>query len=93
MVELPLDDAPSDVTAAAEGAGSGHIIYLTKGGCHLAAIVPVEIAGALELMGREAFLELVEDFADVEAARDALADAWDATPWEGVKAEAGGLVG
>jgi hypothetical protein len=93
MGELPLDDAPSEVTEAAEDAASGQIVYLTEDGRQFAAIVPVEIAVALERLGREAFLELVEDFADVEVARDALAEAWDATPWEGVKAEAGGLAG
>jgi hypothetical protein len=93
MRELPLDDAPSEMTAAAEDAASGQIVYLTENGRQLAAIVPVEITAVLERFGREAFLELVEDIADVAVAREALAEARDAVPWEGLKAEAGGLAG
>jgi hypothetical protein len=93
MRELPLDDAPSEVTAAAEDAAGGQVVYLTEDGRQRAAIVPVEIAVVLDFMGREAFLELVEDFADVAAARGALAEAAEPVPWEEVKAEAKGLVG
>jgi hypothetical protein len=93
MRELPLADVPCQVTIAAEDAATGQITYLTEDGRQLAAIVPVEIAVVLERLGHKAFLQLVEDFADVEAARDALAETWDAVPWEGLKAEAGGFAG
>jgi hypothetical protein len=42
MSELPLDDAPGDVTAAAHNASRGHVVYLTEHGERLAVIVPAE---------------------------------------------------
>jgi hypothetical protein len=91
--ERPLDDVPSEVTTAAEDAASGQLVYLTEDGRQLAAIVPVEVALELERRGLDAFLEFLEDFADAEAARDALAEAAEPVPWEEVKAEAEGLIG
>ncbi|HTT54632.1 MAG TPA: hypothetical protein VMH35_24840 [Streptosporangiaceae bacterium] len=71
MSELPLDDGP-DVTAAARDAARGHVVYLTEHGERLAAIVPAEFAAVLEGMSPEQAQELLEDLADVAAARRAL---------------------
>lgn len=49
-------------------------MYLTEHGQRLAAIVPAELAAELESLSPEAFRELVEDFADSQAAREALAE-------------------
>jgi antitoxin (DNA-binding transcriptional repressor) of toxin-antitoxin stability system len=88
MSELPLDEVPSEVTAAARDAARGQVVYLTEHGRRLAAIVPAEIAAEMERMPPEAFRELVEDFADAAAARQALAEGDEPVPWEQVKAEA-----
>jgi hypothetical protein len=88
MSEFPLDDVPSEVTAAARDAARGQVVYLTKDGQRLAAIVPAEIAAEMESMPPEAFRELLEAFADAEAARQALAEGGEPVPWEQVKAEA-----
>ena len=74
MSEIPLDEAPGDVTAAAHDAARGQVVYLTEHGHRLAAIVPAEIAAEIENMSPEAFRELLEDFADAQAAREALAE-------------------
>ena len=74
MSEIPLDEASGEVTAAAHDAARGQVIYLTENGQRLAAIVPAEIAAEMESMSPEAFLELLEDFADAQAAREALAE-------------------
>ncbi len=57
-------------------------------GHRLAAIISPEIAAEMESMSPEAFRELLENFADVEAARQALAEGGEPVPWEQVKAEA-----
>jgi len=88
MSEFPLDEVPSGVTAAARDAARGQVVYLTKDGQRLAAIVPAEIAAEMESMPPEAFRELLEAFADAEAARQALAEGGEPVPWEQVKAEA-----
>jgi hypothetical protein len=64
------------------------VVYLTEHGERLAAIVPAELAAELENLTPEAFRELLEDFADAEAARQALAEGGEPVPWEQVKAEA-----
>lgn len=74
MSEIPLDEAPGDVTAAAHDAARGQVVYLTEHGHRLAAIVPAEVAAEMESMSPEAFRELLEDFADAQAAREALAE-------------------
>ena len=61
---------------------------LTEHGQRLAAIVPAELAAEREHLSPEAFRELLEDFADAEAARQALAEGGEPVPWEQVKAEA-----
>jgi hypothetical protein len=74
MSELSLDLAAGDVTAAAHDAAGGHVVYLTQHGQRLAAIVPAAVAAELEKLTPEQFRELLEDFADAEAAREALAE-------------------
>jgi antitoxin (DNA-binding transcriptional repressor) of toxin-antitoxin stability system len=88
MSEIPLDEAPSEVSVAAHDAAHGQVVYLTEHGQRLAAIVPAEIAAEMESMAPEAFLEMLEDFADAHAARQALAEGGAPVPWEQVKAEA-----
>ena len=47
---------------------------LTEHGERLAAIVPAELAAELESLTPEQLRELLEDFADAEAARESLAE-------------------
>jgi antitoxin (DNA-binding transcriptional repressor) of toxin-antitoxin stability system len=70
MSEIPLDEASREVSDAAHDAARGQVVYLTEHGVRLAAIVPAE----LEHLTPEAFRELVEEFADVQAARESLAE-------------------
>jgi antitoxin (DNA-binding transcriptional repressor) of toxin-antitoxin stability system len=74
MSEIPLDEVPRDVSDAAHDAARGRVVYLTEHGARLAAIVPAELAAELEHLTPEAFRELVEEFADIQAAREALAE-------------------
>jgi antitoxin (DNA-binding transcriptional repressor) of toxin-antitoxin stability system len=74
MSEIPLDEVPRDVSDAARDAARGRVVYLTEHGARLAAIVPAELAAELEHLTPEAFRELVEEFADIQAAREALAE-------------------
>jgi antitoxin (DNA-binding transcriptional repressor) of toxin-antitoxin stability system len=92
MSELPLDNAPGDVTAAAHEAARGQVVYLTEHGVRLAAIVPASLAAELGNLSPDALAELLEDFADAAAAREArasVAAGEPLIPWEQVKAEAG----
>ncbi len=72
--DLYCDQAPGDVAAAAHDAARGKVVYLTEHGERLAAIVPAELAAELENLTPEEFRELLEDFADGQAAREALAE-------------------
>lgn len=74
MSEIPLDEAPREVSDAAHDAARGQVVYLTEHGERLAAIVPAELAAELENLSPEGFRELLEDFADVQAARESLAE-------------------
>ena len=74
MSEIPLDQTLSDVAAAAHDAAGGKVVYLTEHGQRLAAIVPAELAAELEHLTPEEFRELLGDFADTQAAREALAE-------------------
>jgi predicted DNA-binding protein len=74
MGEIPLDEAPRVLTDAAHDAARGQVVYLTEHGERLAAIVPTELAAELENLGPEQFRELLEDFADAQVAREALAE-------------------
>jgi antitoxin (DNA-binding transcriptional repressor) of toxin-antitoxin stability system len=65
--EVPPDNAaPADAVAAAEG---GEVVYLTRSGAPVAAIVPPDVAAA----GMAAVIALA-DAADVRAARAARAE-------------------
>jgi hypothetical protein len=88
MSEIPLEEAQGEVAAAAHDAARGQVIYLTENGQRLAAIVPAEIAAEMESMPPEAFRELLADFADAEAVRQARAEGGELVSWEQVKAEA-----
>src|ERR1017187_10570976 len=46
MSEIPLEEAPGQVTDAAHDAARGQVVYLTEHGERLAAIVPAELAAA-----------------------------------------------
>lgn len=72
--EIPLDEAPGDVAAAAYDAARGKFIYLTEHGQRLAAIVPADLAAQLENLSPDEFRELLDDFTDAQAAREALAE-------------------
>jgi antitoxin (DNA-binding transcriptional repressor) of toxin-antitoxin stability system len=74
MSEIPLDEAPREVSDAAHDAARGKVVYLTEHGERLAAIVPAELAAELENLTPQEFRELLEDFADGQAAREALAE-------------------
>lgn len=74
MSEIPLDEAPREVSDAAHDAARGRVVYLTEHGERLAAIVPAELAAELENLTPEEFRELLEDFADGQAAREALSE-------------------
>jgi DNA-binding MarR family transcriptional regulator len=70
MSEIPLEEAPGQVTDAAHDAARGQVVYLTEHGERLAAIVPAE----LESLTPQQLRELLEDFADAQAARESLAE-------------------
>src|SRR5258707_12808204 len=92
MTELPLDDAPGDVAAAAHDASRGHVVYLTEHGERLAVIVPAELGPQLERLSPDELADLLEDFADAAAPREARASVEAGEPlipWEQGKADAG----
>jgi antitoxin (DNA-binding transcriptional repressor) of toxin-antitoxin stability system len=92
MSELSLDNVPGNVTAAAHEAARGQVVYLTEHGMRLAAIVPASLAAELGNLSPEALAEVLEDFADAAAAREARASVEAGEPlipWEQVKTEAG----
>ncbi len=70
MSGIPLEEAPGQVTDAAHDAARGQVVYLTEHGERLAAIVPAE----LENLTPHELRELLEDFADAQAARESLAE-------------------
>ena len=74
MSEIPLDEAPREVSDAAHDAARGRVVYLTEHGERLAAIVPAGLAAELENLSPLELRELLEDFADGQAAREALAE-------------------
>jgi hypothetical protein len=95
MSELPVESAP-DIVAPAHEAARGRVVYLTEGGTRLAAIVPAAVAAELERLSPDELAELLEDFADAAAAREARASieaGEPLIPWEEVKADAGLLPG
>jgi antitoxin (DNA-binding transcriptional repressor) of toxin-antitoxin stability system len=77
----PHAPAPADAVEAAE---SGEVVYLTRNGDRVAAVVPPEIAAA----GLAAVVAL-EDAADVRDARAALAEEGESVSAERMWAELG----
>lgn len=74
--ELPGEDPVLD--RLADEAGGGEVIYLTRDGRRVAALVPADVAEALEA---------AEDAEDLAAARAALASPGRRIPHEKVLAE------
>jgi hypothetical protein len=72
--EIPLEEVPREVTDAAHDAACCQVVCLTEHGERLAAIVPAELAAELENLTPQQLRELLEDFADAQAAGEALAE-------------------
>jgi antitoxin (DNA-binding transcriptional repressor) of toxin-antitoxin stability system len=88
--ELAVENTPA-VAASAHEAARGQVIRITEHGELIAAIVPPAIAAMLERLSPDDLTELLEDFADAAAAREARASieaGEPLIPWEEVKAEA-----
>jgi antitoxin (DNA-binding transcriptional repressor) of toxin-antitoxin stability system len=91
MSDVPVESTPG-VAAPAHEAARGQIVYITEHGERLAAIIPAAIAAELERLSPDEIAELLEDFADAAAAREARASVEAGEPlipWEQIKAEAG----
>ncbi len=91
MSDLAVENTPA-VAAPAHEAARGQVIRITEHGELIAAIVPPAIAAMLERLSLDDLAELLEDFADAAAAREARASieaGEPLIPWEEVKAEAG----
>jgi antitoxin (DNA-binding transcriptional repressor) of toxin-antitoxin stability system len=89
MSELAIENVSPDV---AQEVARGQVVYLTDHGERVAAIVPARIAAQLERMSPDELAQLLEDFADAAAAREARASVEAGEPlipWEQAKAEAG----
>jgi prevent-host-death family protein len=66
MSEMPVSDARQHLSDVVNRAAyGGEVVYLTRRGRRLAAVVPVEVLEGIEA---------AEDAADVAAAREALAE-------------------
>ena len=72
MSDLPVETTPG-VAAPAHEAARGQIVYITEHGERVAAIVPAAVAAELERLSPGELAELLEDFADAAAAREARA--------------------
>lgn len=89
MNELPLEDAPNLANTAHEAA-RGQFIYITEHGERLAVIVPAELGPLLERLSPDELAELLEDFADAAAAREArasIAAGEPLIPWQRIKCD------
>jgi antitoxin Phd len=81
MNEVPISEASGHLNEVAdESAATGEVIYLTRDGRRLAAIVPAEVA---------AEIEAAEDAADIAAAEAATAEPGEDIPAEAVWADLG----
>jgi hypothetical protein len=81
MSVVPISEASGHLDeVAGESAATGKVIYLTRDGRRLAAIVPVEVAAAIEA---------AEDAAHIAAAEAAMAEPGEDIPAEAVWAELG----
>ena len=74
MREIPLDQAPSEIAAAARAAARGQIVYLTEHGERLAAIVPPEFAAEMEDLSPDEVLELLDDLSGAPAVGESSGD-------------------
>jgi antitoxin (DNA-binding transcriptional repressor) of toxin-antitoxin stability system len=72
MSDLAVETTPA-VAGPAREAAHGQVVYITDHGERIAAIVPARIAAELERMSPDELAELLEDFADAAAAREARA--------------------
>jgi antitoxin (DNA-binding transcriptional repressor) of toxin-antitoxin stability system len=91
MSDLAVETTPA-VAESAHEAARGQVIRITEHGELIAAIVPPAIAAMLDRMSLGDLAELLEDFADAAAAREARAsldEGESTTSWEEIKAEAG----
>ncbi len=81
MSEVPISEVSGHLDEIAdESAATGEVIYLTRGGRRLAAIVPADAAEEIEA---------AEDAADITAAEAAVAEPGDDIPGEVVWAQLG----
>lgn len=78
---MPISEVSDHLDEVAdESAATGEVIYLTRDGRRLVAIVPVEVA---------AEIEAAEDAADIAAAEEAMAEPGEDIPAETVWVELG----
>ncbi len=63
MREIPVEQVPEEIAAAAEAAAHGEVVYLTRDGERLAAIVPPGYAVELEDLSPDEVLELLDEMA------------------------------
>jgi hypothetical protein len=91
MSELAIEDAPG-MAAPVHEAARGQVVYITEGGTRVAAIASAALAAELERLTPEQVAELLEDFTDAAAAREARAAVDSGEPLvsrDDVKAESG----
>ena len=90
MSDLAVENAPA-VAASAHEAARGQVVRITEHGELIAAIVPPGVAAVLERLSPDELAQLLEDFADTAAAREARASIEAGEPlvsWDDIKAEA-----